>query len=327
MMSCSARAGSCRAGRCSTTRPRTRRPSRSSRPRASSGRTFDAPPARRARGGAGAGVRILVVSNGFPPRGGWGTEVYTQELVRGLRGRGHELAVLHPEREGERPRYDVMETDQDGVPVFLIHNPGGARKPFEESYADPAVEEVFAGVLERWRPDLVHFTYVLWGLSARLPAVARARGVPSVMTLTDYGLACHRGQMFDHRLERCGGPHPPRVCARCVRTPSRLDGPPVAVLLKRAAAGTAAAFGGLGRVVVPRDLARREAVARGALTAPHRLIAPTRVVAERFRAFGAPADRIVELVYSFDETPWRPARAAPTDLNHVFGFLGQFAPQ
>jgi len=57
-------------------------------------------------------VRILVVSNGFPPRGRWGTEFYTKELVRGLSARGHELFVLHPERSGERPRYTLEEVGQ-----------------------------------------------------------------------------------------------------------------------------------------------------------------------------------------------------------------------
>jgi glycosyltransferase involved in cell wall biosynthesis len=272
-------------------------------------------------------LRILVVSNGFPPRGKWGTEFYTQELVRGLAARGHALAVLHPERGGARPRYTLEELDEGGLPLFLLHNPGGSRSAFQESYADAAVDERFAGVLERWRPDLVHFTYLLFGLSVRLPEVALARGVPSVLTLTDYGLACHRGQMFDQRLAPCGGPHPPAVCARCVRSASRYDGSRAEVLLRRAVAGLAARLGGLGVVVVTADLARREQHARAALGAVRRIIAPTPVVAERLRAFGAPPERIVELVYAFDERPWQAARPEPRGPEHVFAFLGQFAPQ
>jgi glycosyltransferase involved in cell wall biosynthesis len=271
-------------------------------------------------------VRILVVSNGYPPRGKWGTEFYTQELVRGLAARGHELAVLHPERSGAKPRGTVVEVSERGVPVYLLHNAGDPARSFAQSYADPAAERAFEDVLARVQPDLVHFTYLLWGLSVRMVALAEERGVPSVITLTDYGLLCHRGQMFDHRLRACGGPHPPSVCARCIRTPSRWDGARFAMLAKRAAAGAAAAAGGLGRVVVARDLERREAAARDALGRARVLIAPTRVLAEAFRAFGAPEERLTELVYAFDEAPWRAARAEPTGETHVFAFLGQLAP-
>ncbi len=50
-------------------------------------------------------MKILVVSNGFPPRGKWGTEFYTKELVIGLVGRGHDVSVLHPDRSGSESRY------------------------------------------------------------------------------------------------------------------------------------------------------------------------------------------------------------------------------
>jgi len=271
-------------------------------------------------------VKILVVSNGFPPRGKWGTEFYTRELVRGLVARGHEAAVMHPERSGGRPRGEVELVDADGIPVHLLHNPGDPSRAFATSYADPIAERAFERVLADVRPDVVHFTYLLWGLSVRFVEIAAAAGVPGIVTLTDYGLACHRGQMFDHRLRACDGPHPPSVCARCIRTPSRWDGGGFARTAKRVAAGAAAAAGGFGRVVVTRDLERREAACRAALDAAHVLIAPTEVLAGRFAAFGADPARITRLCYAFDETPWRAARPAPTGANHVFAYLGQLAP-
>jgi len=166
-------------------------------------------------------VKVLLVTNGFPPRGRFGTEFYTRELALGLVGRGHEVAVLHPVRDGSRPRFTLEEETREGVRVHLLHNPGGGG--FASSYSDPRVEARFAELLERERPDVVHFTYLLWGLSVALVSVARAAGRPCVVTLTDYGLLCHRGQMFDHRLERCGGPHPAATCARCIREPAPHD--------------------------------------------------------------------------------------------------------
>jgi len=41
-----------------------------------------------------------------------------------------------------------------------------------------------------------------------------ARGIPFVLTLNDYWLLCHRGQLLDLDLARCAGPEPGR-CAVC----------------------------------------------------------------------------------------------------------------
>jgi len=271
-------------------------------------------------------VRILVVSNGYPPRGSYGTEFYTQELVLGLRRRGHELVVLHPERSGGRPRYALEEVREEGIPVHLLHNPGDPGKRFASSYRDEQVEQAFDGLLARLAPEVVHFTYLLWGLSLRLPEIAARRGIPSTATLTDYGLLCHRGQMFDWRLENCGGPHPPEVCARCVRTAAPYDHAPLALGLRRAAAAVLAAAGGLGRVVVRADLAAREAEVRRLFAHLARAVAPTRHLGEVFRRAGFPGERLVELCYAFDEASYRAARPRATGGPVRFAFLGQFAP-
>jgi glycosyltransferase involved in cell wall biosynthesis len=271
-------------------------------------------------------VRVLVVSNGFPPRGNFGTEFYTQELVHGLARRGHEVAVLHPERSGAKPRYALELALEGGIPVHLLHNPGDPRKRFAASYRDERVELVFDELLARLRPEVVHFTYLLWGLSLRLPEVAAARGIPALLTLTDYGLLCHRGQMFDWRLATCGGPRPPEECARCVRTAADYDHAPGILFARRAAAGALAALGGLGLVPVTADLAQREAEVRRAFANVARVIAPTRHLAQVFARAGLARERMVELCYAFDESSYQtPApRAAGGPVR--FAFLGQFAP-
>jgi len=271
-------------------------------------------------------MRILVVSNGYPPRGRFGTEFYTQELVAGLSRRGHELFVLHPVRTGERPRYTLEEEEVDGIPVFLLHNEGDRKRSFAASYRDVEVERVFDRVLERVRPDVVHFLYLVWGLSVGLPAVAEARGISSVLTATDYTLACHRGQMYDHRLERCGGPHPPEVCAGCIREPGPYDLEPLPRLVKRTLARGLAGLGGLGKVPVTRDLEARERAVGEALGTLKFVIAPTGNMAEAYLRLGVPQERIVRLTYAFDEKPFVSVRHEPPPASPRLGFFGQFAP-
>lgn len=271
-------------------------------------------------------MKILVVSNGYPPRGGFGTEFYTREMVCGLRRRGHALCVMHPERSGGRPRYAMESVQEDGVPVFLLHNPGDPSKRFATSYRDEGVEGAFAELLAREKPDLVHFTYLLWGLSLRLPEVAKEHGIPSVVTLTDYGLLCHRAQMFDGRLERCGGPHPPSRCARCIRTPLASEYAPLTRWLRGLAAESLALLGGLGKVPVAEDLARREEEVRRAWSALSHAIAPTRSLQNHFLRAGMPREKLSHLVYAFDEGPYRELPRAQPGTPKRFGFLGQFAP-
>lgn len=284
-------------------------------------------------------MKVLFVTNGFPPRGRWGTEFYTWQLVGGLVARGVDVVILHPMREGVRPRYDLERETAEvpvgpgsvrEVPVYLLHNQGDASKAFRASYQDDRVREIFEGVLAEEQPDLVHFTYLLWGLSIDLPEAVAARGIPSVVTLTDYGLLCHRGQMYDWRLARCEGPHPPEVCARCVREPSRFDDKPAGVLARRLAVRGLAAIGGAGHVVVTADLAERERRVRAALEKVDHFIAPTRVFERIFAGWGIPQSKLSHLVYAFDDEPYQIARTAParpTPSSPIrFGFMGQFTP-
>jgi glycosyltransferase involved in cell wall biosynthesis len=272
-------------------------------------------------------VRLLVVSNGFPPRGQWGTEYYTHELVSGLVKRGHEVAVMHPERDGSKPRYTLERAEgSGGVRVFLLHNEGDRDKSFVESYQDTKVDECFRSVLKEWKPDVVHFTYLLWGLSVRMPVVCLEEKVPTVVTLTDYSLACHRGQMFDWTMKRCFGPHPPEVCARCIREPGRYDGSRMELAAKRTAVRSLAAVGGVGRVAMPRDLEKREIAVRNAIRTVGHLITPTVVIGEAFHKLGVPLNRITRLCYGFDPSELEVARPEPDSKMIRFGFLGQFTP-
>ncbi len=271
-------------------------------------------------------MRILYVSYGFPPRGQWGTEYYTHQLALGAREAGHDVAVFHPVRDGERPRYTLERTHSEGFPVYLVHNQGDPRKRFADSYSNAGVEAVFEEVLEEWKPDLVHFTYLIWGLSVRLPLACRARGIPTVVTLTDFGLVCHRGQMVDFRLERCFGPHPAAKCARCVREPSRYDADPWRVLLKRWAARGLAAVGGAGLVVTTRDVELREQAVREMLGAVDRFVAPTKAIEDVFLRLGVPPERLVHEIYGLREEQFVAARARPDAGIVRFGFLGQLMP-
>ncbi|HTF87200.1 MAG TPA: glycosyltransferase, partial [Planctomycetota bacterium] len=271
-------------------------------------------------------MRVLFVSRGFPPHGRWGTEAYTLQLARGLKRQGHEISVFHPDLRDDLEPYSLTEHENGPIHITRVTLPRKRSKRLEQSYEDKDLEAAFERVLLRQRPDLVHFTYLLWTLSVRMPIITKLHGIACVLTATDFGLACHRGQCFDWRSVDCGGPQRASVCARCIREPSRDEGNPVLIEGKRWIARSLALVGGAGQVVVRSDVERRESVVRSALASIDEAIAPTAEVAAMLEHAGLSAHKISRICYAVDDERVSQARAAPQSRVKHIAFLGQFAP-
>jgi len=266
------------------------------------------------------------VGNGFPPSGQWGTEYYTHQLATGLAARGVEVQVLHPVRDADRPRFDLRRTERYGLEVFELANRGDAQKRFDDSYACDGVERVFAELLDRERPDVVHFTHLLWGLSVRLPGLAKARGARTVVTATDFGLVCHRGQLRDWRGESCAGPTDHERCARCVREPGAWDHAPLRRGAQRLAVGGLALVGGAGRVVMAEDIAERVDCVRRSLASVDHWIFPTRALQDELAVAGVAPRSASQLYYGIDETAYERPRVARGAGGVRFVFMSQYMP-
>ena len=271
-------------------------------------------------------MKVLLVSNGFPPGGQWGTEYYTYELATGLVARGDEVRVLHPERETERPRFEVRRRVRYGVEVLELANAGDPRKRFRDSYRNERIEAIFEELLAEERPDVVHFTHLGWGLSVRLPIVARRAGVRTVVTLTDFGLLCHRGQLFDWRLAECAGPTSAERCARCVREPGTWDANALGFAWRRLAVRGAAVLGGLGRVVVAADIRARQECVREAMDAVDHWILPTRALGGAFLERGLDPARVTVLPYGLDQREYLRPRVERNGCGTRFVYMSQYMP-
>lgn len=271
-------------------------------------------------------MKVLLVCNGFPPSGQWGTEFYTHQLATGLLARGEDVVVLHPVRDANRPRFSVTRRERYGARVIEIANCGDPRKSFADSYRCEGVESVFAEVLASERPDVVHFMHLLWGLSVRLPEIARERGVRTVVTPTDFGLICHRGQLFDWKSEGCEGPVDPAHCARCVRQAGEWDLSPFRRRARRFAANSLASLGGFGRVVVQSDITRREEVVRCAVESVDHWILPTRTLWDSLRAWGIDTRRATQLYYGIDERQYDRPAGSRSSAPKRFVYMSQYMP-
>src|SRR5262249_28589053 len=74
---------------------------------------------------------------------------------------------------------------------------------------------IAARVIDRFRPDVAHVHH-LTCLSTEIVSVLADRGIPCFVTLHDYWLMCHRGQLLDLELRVCDGPEASGSCGRCL---------------------------------------------------------------------------------------------------------------
>jgi len=271
-------------------------------------------------------TRVLLVSNGFPPEGQWGTEFYTHQLATGLQERGREVALFLPVRDQEAARFTLRRSARLGLDLFELVNCGDPKKGFEDSYQNDGVDEAFARALREFQPDVVHFNHLLWGLSVGMLRLAKESGALVVTTVTDLGLLCHKGQFFNAELSTCDGPSSSAKCARCVREPSRHDALPAALLLRRASVRAAAMAGGLGRIVVARDIERRRSQIAEALRFVDRWVFPTRALQAEFQAQGIAREGSLVLPYGIDESAFDLPSVKDPEGGFRFSFFGQFMP-
>jgi GT2 family glycosyltransferase/glycosyltransferase involved in cell wall biosynthesis len=279
-------------------------------------------------------MRILLVVHGFPPAASGGTEVYVRDFAAALAASGDDVMVLTRENDAHRPELTVRTSADGPVRVTTINNTFQSCASFEESYAHPAIGRLAGDVLDEWRPDLVHVQH-LTCLSTGIPPQAALRAIPVVLTLNDYWLICHRGQMVDLKGRRCAGPFeggcagclPPGVLAsaaafragRLVRSVP-VPGAPQAVHLAARAIGA----------MTPRDRTRAATVARlrhmqSAVRDVELFLAPSATLAAAFVPFGIPADRLARCNQGIALAPFEEGRRIESGPLRV-GFAGGFLP-
>lgn len=158
-------------------------------------------------------LRILFVIHDFLPKHAAGTEIYTFHLATELAKR-HDVHLIFCEEHYDKERYSIRKGIFAGLPFTeVVHN--YVWENFEESYRDPKMDAIFAGVLEEFAPDLVHIQH-LHHFSMDFIRVAKAFGAPVVYTLHEFMLLCARGgQLLREDMEICEQPVPTK-CADCI---------------------------------------------------------------------------------------------------------------
>lgn len=258
-------------------------------------------------------MKIVKVIHGYPMRYNAGSEVYSQTLCHGLAER-NEVHVFTREEDAFAPDFRMRtEYDEDDARI-AVHVVNNAR--LRDRYRAAGVDQRFAEVLDRVKPDIVHVGH-LNHLSTSLLREAARREIPIVFTLHDYWLMCPRGQFMQTMPEdpqvlwaACDGQENRKCAERCY---SRLfSGSPEEYETD---------------VAYWTDwVKRRMHHVREMTELVDLFIAPARYLHDRFRdAFGLPERKMVYLDYGFARERMR-GRMRTTGEPFTFGYIGTHIP-
>lgn len=227
-------------------------------------------------------MRILHVNKFLYRRGG--AEAYLLDVVERQRASGHTVEVFgmqHPEN-GPLPYAEHFpeQIDLDPPPEALSKRLRVAAQMFYS----PRSRRGLAAVLDQFQPDVVHLHNIYHQLSPSVLGAVHQAGVPAVMTLHDYKLACPSYLMLAGDS----------VCDAC------LDGHFRHALARRCKDGSVAASALLAAESSFQRL-------RGAYDPVQLFLCPSRFLADVMTRAGVYVDRLVVLPNFVDAEPIRPA--------------------
>lgn len=159
-------------------------------------------------------MRILILAHGFPPGepGVW-TGAFAAALAR-----RHSVWVYTRGADPTRPEFTQWEERVGHVTVRRVNHT--RFDPFAgfDGFRVPPIDRQGLAFAEEIGVDVVHVEHT-YGLSASLPSLLSARGIPTVVSLYDFWTVCQRIYLLRDDGAACAGPSPAEDCVTCVEAP------------------------------------------------------------------------------------------------------------
>jgi GT2 family glycosyltransferase/glycosyltransferase involved in cell wall biosynthesis len=280
-------------------------------------------------------MRILLIVHGYPPLASGGTEIYVRSLAGALAATGDDqVFVLTRDADPCRPELSIRRQVSDGVGLVRINNTFQACVSFEESYRYPGLLRAALAEIDEVRPDVAHIHHLTCLSTGLLEALA-SRGIPMVMTLNDYWLICHRGQLYDLDGRRCEGPFE-EGCGRCL-SPGVLAAPAVyraGRVARSLPIPGAETLARLGRSALEASTPARRTRAATSARLEHMqaaashvdlFLAPSDTIARMFERFGVRSDRMRRCDQGIDLAPFQSVNRERSPVLRL-GFAGGLIP-
>jgi len=169
-------------------------------------------------------LHVLMFMYGWRDSGG-GT-VLPRQIAKVLARSGHRVSVIAAASKElpDKPPYYVEETDDGGIRVFQIFNRPALFFDWENperEVDDPRIRRVIMEIVERLKPDVVHY-HSLLNFSMRLTEDIARAGLPSLFSSHNYWPICPRMYLLPDNLVVCSGPSDDgSKCAECVHRPDK----------------------------------------------------------------------------------------------------------
>lgn len=151
---------------------------------------------------------------GFIPESLGGTEFYTYNLAQELHKQGKKVTVLAAVDDLSLKRYSLSTSTINGIHIYKIANSHLYARTFKDFFINEKIDQIFKELVAQTQPDLIHFQHLAL-LSGNLPKVAHELHIPSVFTLHDYWMICHRSRLLRPGCGICSGPSGGANCATC----------------------------------------------------------------------------------------------------------------
>jgi glycosyltransferase involved in cell wall biosynthesis len=257
-------------------------------------------------------MRIALVTHKFPPASIGGTEVYVQNLARGLSQR-HEVSVFYRD-DGDGQTFREEWRERENFHAWRVGRAFDTKqaKPvalFWDTFYNRDVEASFDRFLNEVQPQIVHFHHLML-LSYRLIAQAKRRGLPCLLTLHDYWFICANSQLVWPDAQVCQGKAGGLNCAQC------------------ATARIGRRWTKFARLGIAAIFRLRDSLVRRAALKADLLIAPSQFLTDQYIAAGFPVERFRRLENGVDvERIQAFARQPSTDGRLRVTYLGSLAWQ
>lgn len=160
-------------------------------------------------------MRILQVSHGLPPQEKAGVENYTFYLSSALAQLGHSVTVFCREENPNKEEFSVREEEINGLRVIRVVN--NLKKIYDPKvyYENRYFDEIFKDILKILKPEVVHFQHFI-ALSANLIHLAKELGFPTILSIHDSFILCHRINLINRENKLCSGPLYGLNCYTCL---------------------------------------------------------------------------------------------------------------
>jgi len=240
--------------------------------------------------------RVMVVAHGHVDISRGGAEMVAAHLARGLRSRGIET-LLVARTAAPSPGASVFSTHEEGREI-LFHTGVSDHFLFRCRTAEHVWRD-FAGLLERFRPQVIHFHhYAHMGIELIRQARLSCPDARIVLTLHEYLPICaNQGQMVRRGTLALCERSSPAECARCFPGKS------------------------------PGDFFLRKRYLQSVLSDVDVFVSPSRFLRQRYVEWGLPPDSILVLENAQPRARRIPPRSiGPGESRNRFGYFGQLNP-